>query len=191
MDTFAGGLVINSHLHRGDGTRGAGGTVPAQFISQASPWDLEQRFREHGPYPMAAYDERVLQGPWAAHSHAWIASAATALAHCIVSATAFLDLDAVMIEGAATADLQQPWSNAFATPCGATTGRACTRPRGWSWAGSARTPERWAGHCCHCTRVLRRTPTSSSRPDGPTLFAINTIAMSACVSSARQRFCSK
>jgi hypothetical protein len=73
MDTFVGGgLVINSHLHRGlHGNAGAVASLPlwsaqpsqapAQLISQASLWELEQRFREHGLDPMAAYDKRVLQ----------------------------------------------------------------------------------------------------------------------------------
>lgn len=120
LDTFiGGGLVINSHLHRGlHGNAGAaaslplgvaqpGVAAPAQLISQASLWDLEQRFQEHGLAPMAAYDERALQEPWAPHSREWIASAATALAHCIVSATAFLDLEAVVLDGAADPGMLQ------------------------------------------------------------------------------------
>ena len=128
MDTFVGGgLVINSHLHRGlhgnagavaslplspagpapSGSSGQVGQAPAQLISQASLWDLEQRFREHGLDPMAAYDQRVLQAPWVEHSRAWIARAAAGLAHCIVSATAFLDLDAVVLDGAAAPELLQ------------------------------------------------------------------------------------
>ncbi len=119
MDTFVGGgLVINSHLHRGlHGNAGAvaslplspaqPGQAPAQLISQASLWELEQRFREHGLDPMAAYDKRVLQAPWLEHSRGWIARAAAGLAHCIVSATAFLDLDAVVVDGAAAPELLQ------------------------------------------------------------------------------------
>ena len=120
LDTFiGGGLVINSHLHRGlHGNAGAvaslplgvaqqGAAAPAQLISQASLWDLEQRFQEHGLAPMAAYDERALQEPWASHSREWITSAAAALAHCIVSATAFLDLEAVVLDGAADPGMLQ------------------------------------------------------------------------------------
>ena len=41
-------------------------------------------------------------------SLAWaIARAAAGLAHCIVSATAFLDLDAVVVDGAAAPELLQ------------------------------------------------------------------------------------
>lgn len=127
LDTFiGGGLVINSHLHRGlHGNAGAvaslplavaqGGGAPAQLISQASLWDLEQRLREHGLDPMAAYDQRALQEPWAPHSRAWIASAAAALAHCIVSATAFLDLDAVVLDGAADPGVLQALADGVRT----------------------------------------------------------------------------
>lgn len=120
MDTFiGGGLVIHSHLHRGqNGNAGAvaslplqvarpGDGLPPQLVSQASLWDLEQRFREHALDPMAAYDDRALQGPWLLHTEAWIARAALALAHCIVSGAAFLDLDAVVIDGVVAPGLLQ------------------------------------------------------------------------------------
>lgn len=113
LDTFVGGgLVLHSHLHRGEhGNAGAVASLPLavagagmkelppQLISQASLWDLEQRLREHGLDPMAAYDERALQDPWRPHTREWIERAALALAHCIVSGTAFLDLEAVVIDG--------------------------------------------------------------------------------------------
>lgn len=114
VDTFVGGgLVIDSHLHRGlNGNAGAVASLPLQvagagaaapppqLITQASLWDLEQRFREQGLEPLAAYDARALQLPWAVHTHAWTALAARALAHSVVSGTAFLDLEAVVIDGA-------------------------------------------------------------------------------------------
>jgi predicted NBD/HSP70 family sugar kinase len=116
VDTFVGGgLVIDSHLHRGlHGNAGAvaslplavapegaeGRPQPVQLISQASLWDLEQHFRAEGLDPAAAYDERALLAPWAPHTDAWTRSAARALAHCVVSGTAFLDLDAVVLDGA-------------------------------------------------------------------------------------------
>ncbi len=113
LDTFVGGgLVLHSHLHRGQhGNAGAVASLPLraagpafkemppQLISQASLWDLEERFREHALDPMAAYDERALQGDWQVHTRQWLQSAARALAHCIVSGTAFLDLEAVVIDG--------------------------------------------------------------------------------------------
>lgn len=119
LDTFVGGgLVIHSHLHRGQhGNAGAVASLPLQvagadvkdlppqLVSQASLWDLEQRLREHALDPMAAYDERALQPPWQAHTQAWVARASLALAHCIVSGTAFLDLEAVVIDGVVAPDL--------------------------------------------------------------------------------------
>jgi len=113
LDTFVGGgLVLNSHLHRGvNGNAGAVASLPLQvatpdmkelppqLISQASLWDLEQRFREHALDPMAAYDARALQAPWLPHTREWIDRAALALAHCIVAGTAFLDVEAVVIDG--------------------------------------------------------------------------------------------
>jgi predicted NBD/HSP70 family sugar kinase len=111
VDTFVGGgLVINSHLHSGvHGNAGAVASLPLQvsadhrmpeqLIAHASLWELEQRLKENELDPTAAYDERALQVPYEAHTSAWIASAALALAQCVVSGTAFLDIDAVVIDG--------------------------------------------------------------------------------------------
>lgn len=111
VDTFVGGgLVINSHLHVGiHGNAGAVASLPLsvaatasppeQLVSQASLWELEQRFIAHGLDPTAAYDERVLEAPYAAETDAWVTKAANALAHCVVSGTAFLDIEAVVIDG--------------------------------------------------------------------------------------------
>jgi predicted NBD/HSP70 family sugar kinase len=117
VDTFVGGgLVVDSHLHRGrhgnagalaslplgvaEGGMGKAGELPEQLVSRASLWELEQRFAGHGLEPLAAYDERSLQAPWLVHTEAWLEHAASALAHSVVSATAFLDLDAVVFDGA-------------------------------------------------------------------------------------------
>ncbi len=121
VDTFVGGgLVINSHLHGGvHGNAGAvaslplglaqtgaqsaadstASATPAQLISQASLWELEQRFIGQGLDPHAVYDERALAEPFVLETQAWIAQAANALAHAVVSGTAFLDIDAVVIDG--------------------------------------------------------------------------------------------
>jgi len=111
VDTFVGGgLVINSHLHNGvHGNAGAvaslplqvaaGKGVPEQMLVHASLWELEQHFKERGLDATAAYDDRALQPPYEETTHAWISSAANALALCIVSGTAFLDIDAVVIDG--------------------------------------------------------------------------------------------
>lgn len=114
VDTFVGGgLVINSHLHNGvHGNAGAvaslplqvstGKGMPEQLLAHASLWELEQRFKEHGLDPTAAYDVRALEAPYEVFTSAWIASASLALAQCVVSGTAFLDIDAVVIDGSFT-----------------------------------------------------------------------------------------
>lgn len=111
VDTFVGGgLVINSQLHVGShGNAGAvaslptqlpsGNGAPAQLVSQTSLWELEQRFIAHGLDPSAAYDERAMSAPFAAHTQAWLQDAAQALAHCVISGTAFLDIKSVVIDG--------------------------------------------------------------------------------------------
>ncbi len=127
VDTFVGGgLVINSHLHGGvHGNAGAvaslplalaacapsasdagGADLPAQLISQASLWELEQRLIKHQLDPHAAYDERALGDDYAAHTQAWVDQAAGALAQAVVSATALLDIDAVVLDGAFCRALQ-------------------------------------------------------------------------------------
>ncbi len=112
LDTFVGGgLVLHAHLHRGiNGNAGAvaslplrttaeGTGVPPQLVSQASLWDLEQRLRDHGLDATAAYDERALLPAWAEHTHHWLQDCAQALAQCVVSGTAFLDVDTVVVDG--------------------------------------------------------------------------------------------
>lgn len=111
VDTFVGGgLVLNSHPHPGrHGNAGAvaslplsvarGGSAPEQLVGRASLWELEQRLAARGLDPSAAYDERALQAACEAETRAWMADAAEALAHCVTSGTAFLDLEAVVIDG--------------------------------------------------------------------------------------------
>jgi predicted NBD/HSP70 family sugar kinase len=122
VDTFVGGgLVMNSHLHGGVHSNAgavaslplslatglaAGAAPPDQLISHASLWELEQRFMAHGLDPHAAYDERALSPPFETETRGWIAYAANALAHAVVSGTAFLDIDAVVIDGSFSRALQ-------------------------------------------------------------------------------------
>ena len=119
VDTFVGGgLVINSHLHSGaHGNAGAvaslplqlaqGAGMPEQLIAHASLWELEQRFKAQGLDHSAAYDDRALDGDYARHTQLWLVKAAAALAQCVVSATAFLDLGAVVIDGSFARSLLQ------------------------------------------------------------------------------------
>jgi len=111
VDTFVGGgLVINSHLHSGlHGNAGAvaslpsslaqGDTPPTQLLHHASLWELEQRLMAKGLDPHGAYDERALSVVYAPDTQAWLKQAANALAHAVVSGTAFLHIDAVVIDG--------------------------------------------------------------------------------------------
>jgi predicted NBD/HSP70 family sugar kinase len=112
VDTFVGGgLVIDSHPHAGiHCNAGAVASLPLevahdtvrmppQLVSQASLWELEQSFKARGLDSTAAYDERAMEPSFADDTEAWVASAATALAHSIVSATAMLDIDAVVMDG--------------------------------------------------------------------------------------------
>ncbi len=117
VDTFVGGgVVINSHLHGGvHGNAGAVASLPLhlvpertgeqplvapeQLIGHASLWELEQRFGAAGLEPTAAYDDRATSAPYLEHTALWIGNAARGLAQCVVSGTAFLDLDAVVIDG--------------------------------------------------------------------------------------------
>lgn len=117
VDTFVGGgLVIHSHPHVGvHGNAGAVASLPwpgttpdgprQQLIHQASLWELEERLQALGLDRMAAYDQRALQGPHAPATRQWLQQAAQALAHAVVSGTAFLDLDAVVIDGSLDRDV--------------------------------------------------------------------------------------
>jgi predicted NBD/HSP70 family sugar kinase len=118
VDTFVGGgLVINSHLHGGvHGNAGAvaslpmgmpkpSSTSPDQLISHASLWELERRFESLGLDPHAAYDDRALNVPFESETRAWVTHAAQALALTVVSGTAFLDIDAVVIDGSMSRQL--------------------------------------------------------------------------------------
>jgi predicted NBD/HSP70 family sugar kinase len=111
VDTFVGGgLVINSHLHGGvHGNAGAvaslpmglaqRATAPEQLISHASLWELERRLSAQQLDPHAAYDDRALSARFESETRGWIQHAANALAHTVISGTAFLDIDAVVIDG--------------------------------------------------------------------------------------------
>jgi len=111
VDTFVGGgLVINSHLHGGvHGNAGAVASLPMglarlaktpeQLIGHASLWELEQRLSAQQLDPQAAYDERALTSPYESETCGWVQHAANALAHTVISGTAFLDIDAVVIDG--------------------------------------------------------------------------------------------
>jgi predicted NBD/HSP70 family sugar kinase len=113
VDTFiGGGLVIDSNLHAGlHGNAGAigslpmgiagaaAGTPPEQLLSAASLLGLENLYQRAGLDPAAAYDERATQGEWDAHSTAWVAQAANAMAMAVTNASCLLDLEGVIVDG--------------------------------------------------------------------------------------------
>ena len=113
VDTFiGGGLVLDSNLRGGlHGNAGAVGSFPlgpagsgtdappAQLLSVASLFNLEERYRRHGLDPAAAVDDRALQPPWRPHTLGWLGDAAPAVALAINSAACLLDLEGVVIDG--------------------------------------------------------------------------------------------
>ncbi len=120
VDTFiGGGLVLDSHLRAGlHGNAGAigslpmglaassDGTAPAQLLSVASLANLEARYRQHGLDTAAVADDRALQAPWLAHTQAWLADAAGAVALAVNSAACLLDLESVIVDGSFSRALQ-------------------------------------------------------------------------------------
>ncbi len=114
IDTFiGGGVVIDSHWRAGLlGNAGAIGSMPlhavghagtdqppAQVLSVASLYLLEQRFSAAGLDASACYDDRALTGDFAAHTQAWLQEAASAIALVVQNAACLLDMDAVIIDG--------------------------------------------------------------------------------------------
>jgi predicted NBD/HSP70 family sugar kinase len=113
VDTFiGGGLVIDSHLRGGvHGNAGAVGSLPlsmmrpgehnspAQLLSLASLVNLELGFERAGLDPLAAYDDRALQGDWAPVTSEWIKQTACGMALAINSTACLLDLEGVIIDG--------------------------------------------------------------------------------------------
>jgi len=110
IGTFiGGGLVIDGHLHPGPrGNAGAVGSLPVQspregsqqqLLHKASGLVLEQMFRKRDYPAAAAHDERALAPELWAMTAEWLDEACPALALTVTSATALLDLDAVVIDG--------------------------------------------------------------------------------------------
>jgi len=110
IGTFiGGGLVLDGRLHTGPrGNAGAVGSMPTkpggeepprQLLHRASGLVLEQTLKKHGFAATAAHDERALgRSLWSITSR-WVDETAAALAFTATSATALLDLEAVVIDG--------------------------------------------------------------------------------------------
>jgi predicted NBD/HSP70 family sugar kinase len=109
IGTFiGGGLVIDGRLHAGPGgNAGAIGSLPlvgrdgraGQLLNTASVYVLEKAFAAAGAPPAAAHDERAYSSAWRGLSEAWMGNACPAIAASIASASALLDLEAVVIDG--------------------------------------------------------------------------------------------
>lgn len=111
VGTFVGGgLVLAGHIMAGPrGNAGAIGSMPtgvasadhkpAQLLQIASGWQLEQALESAGFDPLLVHDNAIMDAPYAAITTPWLAQASQSLAMTVVSATALVDLDAVVIDG--------------------------------------------------------------------------------------------
>lgn len=113
VDTFiGGGVVLDSHLHGGQhANAGAVGSIPLlrpgqgrdkqseQLLGLASLWNLERELERHGIDPMSAYDARALDPASRPHTEAWARETAAAICMGIASGVAWLDIDAVVVDG--------------------------------------------------------------------------------------------
>jgi predicted NBD/HSP70 family sugar kinase len=120
VDTFiGGGLVLDGHLRAGlSGNAGAIGSLPlwlarserdnppAQLLSVASLFNLEQLYSAGGVDVTAANDERALQAPWRKHTARWLAEASAAIAQAVNCAACLLDLEGVILDGSFARELQ-------------------------------------------------------------------------------------
>jgi predicted NBD/HSP70 family sugar kinase len=120
VDTFiGGGLVLDGQLRSGlSGNAGAIGSLPlwlakseldnapAQLLSIASLFNLEQLYSAAGVDVTAANDERALQSPWRLHTLRWCADASAAIAQAVNCAACLLDLEGVILDGSFARELQ-------------------------------------------------------------------------------------
>ena len=111
VSTFVGGgLVLQGHIMGGErGNAGAIGSLPVglaskkgappQLLQMASGWQLEQALVAAGHDATALHRDGIMHPDYAAVTGPWIAQASHALAMTVASASALLDLDAVVIDG--------------------------------------------------------------------------------------------
>lgn len=168
VGTFAGGaLVLDSSVHAGlKGNAGAlgslplacsDGAVPAQLLSTASLFALEQRLSAAGLDASVAYDARALQPPWRAHAEIWLDGAARAIALAICNATSLLDVGHVVLDGSGHAALLACLLERSTQALAHYRWEGVRRPvlLGGVIGADARAP--WAPRCCRCTPVSRPT----------------------------------
>jgi predicted NBD/HSP70 family sugar kinase len=112
VGTFAGGgLVTSGHIMTGlrdnagaigslpMGLGEAGRKPPPQLLQLASGWQLEQALAAAGHDPALIHDDAIMDPAWRSWVEPWLAQAGQALAMAAISATALMDLDAVVIDG--------------------------------------------------------------------------------------------
>lgn len=110
-----GGLVLNGGLFTGrTGNAAALGSMPVpsathrteQLIDQASLVVLERRLRAAGLPVEPLYDPDADWSNFGAHLDEWIAIAARGIAHAIVAASAIVDFEAAIVDGALPKEVQ-------------------------------------------------------------------------------------
>ncbi len=118
VGTFVGGgLVLQGRLLTGGrGNAGAIGSMPmgldqgqgaAQLLEVASGWQLEQALQQAGLDPQSVLRDDITGPALAEWAQPWLDRAASALAMAATSATALLDLDAVVLDGSLAPALLQ------------------------------------------------------------------------------------
>lgn len=106
---IGGGLVLNGGLYSGrSGNAAALGSMPvpdgsggtAQLIDVASLIELERNLRSAGKPAEGLYDPFADWSSFEPESSAWIATAASGIAHAIAAACTVIDFEAALIDGA-------------------------------------------------------------------------------------------
>jgi predicted NBD/HSP70 family sugar kinase len=111
---IGGGIVLNGTLFQGHtGNAGAMGTIPVpsatgteQLIRHASLYVLENMVADAGLDPQVIGRAAETWAAAGAVLDRWIAETAASLAHAALAATAVLDLEAVIIDGALPAEVR-------------------------------------------------------------------------------------
>ena len=118
VGTFVGGgLVLDGLIVNGPrGNAGAIGSMPlglakrssaSQLLEMASGWQLEQSLMQHKLDPLLVQDDAIMDSAHHNLIQPWLDQASTALAMCIASSSALLDLEAVVIDGSLSGQLLQ------------------------------------------------------------------------------------
>ena len=118
VGTFVGGgLVLDGLIVNGPrGNAGAIGSMPmglstrspvSQLLEQVSGWQLEQSLMQNKLDPLLVQDDAIMNSTYEVFTQAWLKQASSALAMCIASSAALLDLEAVVVDGSVSPLLLQ------------------------------------------------------------------------------------